>query len=99
LAEAAAQKARAAAGQAKLAQAEAARQQAIADARALANRSGTLLRQHPEEASRSLEYAVASMNKSNGAGFRSVEADTALRESLALIPRLRDSHQGARQGA
>ncbi|HEX8147088.1 MAG TPA: hypothetical protein VF591_07920 [Pyrinomonadaceae bacterium] len=72
-------------------QRRAVRQQTIAAARSDANRAQTLMRQRPEEASRSLKVAVESMNKSVSARFHSLEADTALRESLALTPRLYDS--------
>jgi WD40 repeat protein len=71
-----------------VAQAEAERQQAIAEVRSLANQSQALLRQRPDEARRSLSLAVDSMKKAVAAGIRSVEADAALRDSLAVLPRL-----------
>jgi WD40 repeat protein len=87
----AARAAREASARAKAEQAKAVRQQSIAAARSDANRAQTLMRQRPEEASRSLKVAVDSMDKSVSARFHSLEADTALRESLALTPRLHQS--------
>lgn len=88
LAEDAAREAEAASARARAAQDMAVRQQAIAAARSDANRAQTLMRRRPEEASRSLKVAADSMHKSVSARFHSLEADTALRESLALTPRL-----------
>ncbi len=77
------------------AQADADRQQAIADSRSFATRSQTLLRQRPLEVPRSLTFAMNSMEKSSAIGAHMVEADTALRDSLALFPRLRRSDKYA----
>jgi WD40 repeat protein len=68
------------------------REQAIGDARSLANRAQTILRQNPQNLPGGLKEAVAAMNKSVSAGFHSVEADTALRESLAFFPRLQRNY-------
>jgi WD40 repeat protein len=76
----------AAEGRAREATARADRQQTIAEARALANRSQTLLRQRPDEVNRSTEYAVKALTKASDVNAPSVEADSALRESLALLP-------------
>jgi WD40 repeat protein len=89
LADQASRKAQAATTRADAEQARAGREQAIAESRALANRSQTLLRQHPNELSRSVSIAVEAMKKATAFGIPSVDADTALRESLALLPRLR----------
>jgi WD40 repeat protein len=69
------------------------RQRAIAETRSLANRSETLRRQLPEELPRSLSRAVEAMKKSVSIGEHIVEADAALRDSLALLPRLRSSDE------
>lgn len=95
LAEEASRKAQEAQHTARAAQAEANRQQSIAEARSLANRSQTLLRQRPEEVPRSISLAVASMKKSSAVGLHAVEADSALRENLALFPTLRSTYQYA----
>lgn len=92
LADDATRKALAAENRATTAQARAEHQQAIADSRSLANSSQTLLRQRPLEVPRSLSRAVDAMKKSTSVGLHAVEADTALRESLALFPRLRNSY-------
>jgi hypothetical protein len=47
-----------------------------------------LLRQHPEDVSRSLSRAMDAMGQSTSIGLHVVEADTALRDSLALLPNL-----------
>lgn len=65
------------------------REQAIADARSLANSSQTLLRQRPEELPRAVSLAVDSMKKFTSVGLHGVEADTALRDALAQLPNLR----------
>lgn len=74
-------------------------ERAIADSRSLANRSQILLRQHPEALPRALELAVSAMNESSAIGVHGVEADSALRESLALLPRLRSSEKYDRGAA
>jgi WD40 repeat protein len=86
--------ARAAAEQARAEreQARAERQATVAQSRALANQSQTALRQRPEDVLGSLKYAVDSMQKSASIDVHAIEADTALRESLALFPRRRTSH-------
>jgi WD40 repeat protein len=84
LAEEASLRATAAERAASVAKAEADRQQTIADSRSVANRSQTILRQRPDEVPRSVSLAVESLKTA-----RTVEADTALRESLALLPRMR----------
>lgn len=86
LANEASRRASTAEAQARAAQTEAERQQTLADSRSLANRSQTLLRQRPNELPRSVTLAVDALKKS-----RTVEADTALRASLSLLPRLYDS--------
>ena len=95
LADAAGLRARAAESARATAQAEAERQQIIGDSRSLANRSQALLRQRPKEVPRSLSLAVDSAQKSSAISVHLVEADTALRDSLALLSRLRDSHMYA----
>lgn len=62
-------------------------QSTIAYSRSLANHSQRQLRQRPEEVQNSLKSAVDSMKAGISVGFHSVDADTALRESLALLPR------------
>lgn len=62
-------------------------QSTIAYSRSLANHSQRQLRQRPEEVQKSLKSAVDSMKAGMSVGTHSVEADTALRESLALLPR------------
>lgn len=84
--------AEAAALRAKEAEKRAEYEQAIADARSLANNSQTLLRQRPEELPRAVSLAVDSMKKFTSVGLHGVEADTALRESIAMLPKL---HEGA----
>jgi WD40 repeat protein len=76
----------AATSRAQEATARADRQQTIAEARSLANRSQTLLRQRPDELHRSTAYAVEALAKASDVNVPSVEADSALRESLALLP-------------
>jgi WD40 repeat protein len=92
LADEAARRAKAAEASRVVAQAAAERQQAIAEVRSIANQSQELLRQRPDEARRSLSLAVDSMKKAVALGIRSVEADAALRDSLAVLPRLRRAH-------
>jgi WD40 repeat protein len=92
LAEEAARKAEEASARADREQARAERQGTIADATSLAIRSQTVLRRRPEDVSSSLKYAVDSMNKFLGVGVHGMVADAALRESLALFPRLRSSY-------
>jgi WD40 repeat protein len=62
-------------------------QSTIAYSRSLANHSQRQLRQRPEEVQKSLKSAVDSMKVGLSVGLHPVEADTALRESLALLPR------------
>jgi hypothetical protein len=62
-------------------------QTTIAYSRSLANHSQQQLRQRPEEVQNSLKSAVDSMKAGISVGLHPVEADTALRESLALLPR------------
>lgn len=83
LADEAARRAAAAEKLARAAEAEGERQQTIADSRSVASRSQTILRQRPDEVPRSVSLAVKALKTA-----RTVEADTALRESLALLPRL-----------
>lgn len=68
--------------------AEANRQQTIGSARSLASRAQNMLRQRPREVTRSLSLAIDAMKKSSTTGVHVVEADTALREGLALLPRI-----------
>lgn len=91
-AEEATRRARDAARDAKAAQEEAATQKTVADARRLANHSQVLLRQRPENVEQSLEEAVDAMRISHGKNMHVLEADTALRDTLAMLPRLRKSH-------
>jgi WD40 repeat protein len=86
LADLAERRAAAAAALARSANLEAVRQQTLADSRLLANRSQTLLRQHPEELLQSVSLAVEAVKK-----FPTAEADAALRRSLALLPRVQRS--------
>lgn len=95
IAAAAAQRARQAEARAATEQARAERERTIAEARALANRSQTLLRQYPKEVTGSIKYAVDSMRKAATINVHAVEADTALRESLALFPRRRSIYKYA----
>jgi WD40 repeat protein len=92
LAEAAGLRAQQAEAHATVEQARAEREQAIGEARSLGNRARTILRQNPQNVSGSLQKAVEAMNKSASAGVHSLEADTALRESLALFPRRQCSY-------
>jgi WD40 repeat protein len=92
LAEEAARKAQEAAKRADAEQARAEHEQIVAEAHALADRSQAVLRQHPEEVSLAVSLAVESMKKSYAAGLHVAESDSALRESLALFPRLRSVH-------
>lgn len=81
---------RAAADAARVAaQSQADREQAIAESRSLANRSQTLLRSRPEELREGVSLAVGSVKKAVAVGGGIIEADTALRESLALLPYFR----------
>lgn len=77
---------------------QAEKQAGIAQSRSLANRSQTLLRQRPEELPAALSLAVNAMKRSLTTGVRTVEADSALRDNLALLPRLRSSHKYAGHG-
>jgi WD40 repeat protein len=86
LADEAARRAQEAEASRVVAQASADRQQAIAEARSLANRSQTLLRQQPEALTRSISLAIDSVKRASAIGVQTVEADTALRESLSLLP-------------
>lgn len=72
-------------------QARAERQSAVADIRAGANRSQSYLRLRPEDVQVSLSFALDAMKLAARAGIRNADADTALRESLALLP-LRRGH-------
>lgn len=92
LAEEATRKAQDAAREAKAAQEEAATQKTVADARRLANHSQVLLRQRPENVEQSLDEAIDAMRMSHGKNMHVLEADTALRDTLAMLPRLRKSH-------
>src|SRR5262245_11132434 len=71
----------------RAAQAEADQQQTIASSRSLANRSQTLLRRSPGALLRSVTLAMDALKRSH-----TVEADSVLRESLALLP----LHHGSR---
>lgn len=92
LADAATRRAQDAAREAKRAQDEAATQKTVADARRLANHSQVLLRQRPENVEQSLEEAVDAMRMSRDKNMHVLEADTALRDTLAMLPRLRKRH-------
>jgi WD40 repeat protein len=74
-------------------------EKAMSDSRSLANRSQILLRQHPEALPRALALAVSAMNESSAIGVHGVEADSALRDSLALLPHLRSSEKYDRGAA
>src|SRR5262249_47939560 len=80
------------------ARAEAQKQAAISDSRSLANRSVTLLHQNPDNLTRSLELATESMKRCMAAGYRTVEADSALRDTIAMFPQLRSSDRFAGHG-
>jgi WD40 repeat protein len=64
--------------------------QAIAEAGALAAQSENVLLQRPQEVQRSLELARRALDLSSSAGFHSAETDTAIRQSLAQFPYLRE---------
>lgn len=66
---------------------------AVAASRSLANRSETLLRERPEDLLRSTALALSAMQKSLDAGVRTIEADTALRDDLAVLPNLKRSER------
>lgn len=68
------------------------REGTIAEARSLANQSQAILRLRPADLDGGLKYAADSVKKFSEIGVHSIEADMALRESLALFPRLRSSH-------
>jgi WD40 repeat protein len=57
-----------------------------------------LLRQRPEELPRAVSLAIDAMKKSLPIGVRTVESDSALRDSLVLLPRLRSSYKYAGHG-
>src|ERR1051325_2435177 len=67
------------------------REHAIGDARSLANQSELSLRQRPEAVPRSMSLAVSSLTKSAAIDVPVIEADSALRDNLALLPRLKYS--------
>ena len=69
------------------ARAEATRQGEIATSRLLANQSELTLRRNPTRLADSVSLAVESMDRAHAIGFRSLEADRALRASLSLLPR------------
>jgi WD40 repeat protein len=71
------------------ARAEAQKQSVIGESRRLANSSQAMLRQRPEAVPQSLERAKEAMNKASSIKLHILEADTAMRDSLALLPRLR----------
>lgn len=96
LADEATQRAQEAQARADQAQARAEHQGAIAESRSLANRSQTVLRQRPEEPSSSLLFAKEAMEKSVSTHTHLLEADTAVRDSLALFPRIRSSYTYAK---
>jgi WD40 repeat protein len=87
-------KAQAAEARATSEQARAEKQGALADSRSFANHSQTLLRQGPDDLPNSVSLAVAAVRKSH-----TVEADTALRDSLAVLPHLRSSYKFAGHNA
>ena len=64
---------------------EAARQQTIGASRSLANRSQALMRQNPDALPKAVAFASDALTK-----HHTSEADEALRESLAKLPRRRD---------
>jgi hypothetical protein len=63
----------------------------LAASRSLANRSETMLREKPEDLLRSTSLALAAMDKSLEVGVHGIEADTALRDALAMLTKLRRS--------
>jgi WD40 repeat protein len=79
--------------QAGKAMADARMQSGIAESRSLANRSQVLLRQRPGELPDALSLAVDAMKKSVATGVHTVEADTALRDNLAILPLLQSSYK------
>jgi WD40 repeat protein len=64
----------------------AAREEEIALGLRLANESSTLLRQQPHHIERAVRLATEAMTHLDRRGVRSIAADLALRESLALLP-------------
>jgi TIR domain len=72
---------------ARRAGAEAERQQAIAEARALANQSQSVLREHPDRLATSIDLAIAGMAKATEIGVPLGDVDAALRQSVAHLPR------------
>ncbi|HEU4837183.1 MAG TPA: TIR domain-containing protein [Pyrinomonadaceae bacterium] len=83
----------AAAAQARQERARATQQQTIAKVRSLANSSQTLLRQRPQEIQRSMSRAVEAMKLSDSLKMHILEADTALRDNLTLLPTRRNSRK------
>ncbi|HEX2122379.1 MAG TPA: TIR domain-containing protein, partial [Thermoanaerobaculia bacterium] len=71
---------------ATLAGTEAKHQQDVALALRLANESATILRQQPQHVDRAVRLAADAMTRLHGRGIRTLAADLALRESLALLP-------------
>lgn len=72
---------------------EAQRQSDISESRSLANRSQVMLKQRPEELSIAVTLAVKAMRKSLTRGVHTVEADSALRDGLAVLPLLQGSER------
>ena len=66
------------------AQAEAERQQRLGESRSIASRSQTILSRNPDKLRLSVSLAIDALKRS-----RTVEADSALRGSVELLPRLR----------
>jgi WD40 repeat protein len=81
---------RAARERARTAGDEARRQQAIANARELANRANLLLAQGPDSLLEAVALAVESLERANEGNIPILESDTALRRSLSLLPPLRE---------
>jgi WD40 repeat protein len=75
------------------AKAETHKQQELGASSRLANQSQLALRREPDYPARSVSYAVASMQRAASVGFHSLEADMALREGLALLPRFYGSRK------
>ncbi|HEX2121760.1 MAG TPA: hypothetical protein VHL59_08970, partial [Thermoanaerobaculia bacterium] len=78
--------------------AEAQRQQEVAFASRLANESTAILRQQPHLIHRSALLAVTAVERLDRIGMRSLGADTALREVLALLPLVEQSTDLPGQG-
>ena len=73
-----------------IAKAEANKQQKIGTALQLANNSQSFLKREPEKIIESISFAKDSVKIMSDLGIPSLESDTALRESMALLPNFQD---------